>query len=210
QHPVRRQALVVVQGQRRRQRLVDRLIELDPGVVERLQRPEESADEERHQRDRQVAAGDPAHHQVASRRVLSTRRQRADLRHQGPPSTITRPDIVWCPLPQYSWQTIRYSPGRSKTYETREICPGSTMTLTVVWSISSPWVTSRLATTKSTFEPAGTRISRGFQLQTWATITAWYSFGAIWVRPGWLKGGVCATRSTARGSACPGRGMPPR
>ncbi len=54
--------------------------------------------------------------------VLSSVVTRADPQEErgyGRNSTITFPAIVWCEIPQYSWQTRRYSPGRSKRAVTR-------------------------------------------------------------------------------------------
>ena len=58
-----------------------------------------------------------------------------------------------------------YSPGRSKRALTREICPGSSITLTLAPGMNSPWMTSLLVAMKVTVEPAGTRISFGVNAQ---------------------------------------------
>ena len=85
--------LVVVGADHWRQRRVD----VDAGVLQRLEEPGDDAAEER----------DEA---TATMRRAGSRAGRSHRGH-GRASTMILPPIVWCAMPQYSWQMIGYSPG---------------------------------------------------------------------------------------------------
>src|SRR5215831_18719630 len=132
----------------------------------------------RGERDAQIGAGE-----TALRGEVERRLGRPAGAH-GRASTITLPHMVWCAIPQYSWQTNGYSPGRSKRAVTRAIWPGRSMTFTLWRSTWRPWTTSRLVATNVTVDPAGTRTSFGVKVQIPATILASYWPGPVATTPG--------------------------
>ena len=74
-----------------------------------------------------------------------------------------------------------------------EICPGSSITLTLWRGTRSPCTRSLLVAQKWTVEPAGTRISLGANDQICPVSRTSYCPGAISVTPGSLKSGCSAT-----------------
>ncbi len=72
-------------------------VDLDAGVLERLEEAGHHPAEQSDQRDGDVRGGEAL----------------LDPRHRGA-STMILPAIVWWAIPQYSWQMIGYSPGVSK------------------------------------------------------------------------------------------------
>src|SRR4029450_11335943 len=128
---------VVVRADHGRQRRID----LDAGVLERLEEPRQDAAEQGDEGDRDVHGGEA---------LLDARHRLA--------STMILPAIVWCAIPQYSWQMIGYSPGVPKRACAWPIGPGRSITFTLWRGTKSPWTRSLLVAQKCTVEPAGTRI----------------------------------------------------
>src|SRR6266540_2457176 len=91
QDAVQREAVVVGLHQRRRR------VHVDARVLERLKEPGHDPAEERHQGDDQIRS------EETIQGILRGGHRRA--------STITLPAMVWCAMPQYSWQMIGNSPG---------------------------------------------------------------------------------------------------
>src|SRR5207247_10565914 len=81
-------------------------------------------------------------------------------------STMILPAIVWWATPQYSWQMMGYSPGVLKRAWAWEICPGSSITLTLWRGNRGPCPQDVLVAQKGTVAPAGTRHSLGANGQT--------------------------------------------
>ena len=107
---MQREAVVVGADHRREGR-----VEIHPRVLERLEKAHRHSAEERDEGHRQVGASHPT-----LRGEVEECLGRRGGSH-GRASTITLPHIVWCAIPQYSWQTNGYSPGRSKRAVTRAI-----------------------------------------------------------------------------------------
>src|SRR5690606_39955322 len=150
--------------------------DVDVPVRQRLRQPVEHPGDERGVPDVDRPAKDPALSGVdlvtarVEDRCQSRTRRRG--RGGGTHSTITFPAMMWWPSPQYSWQSIWYSPGSRNVYVVRVTCPGISMTLTRVPGIISPCNTSVDVATKVISAPTGTRISVGVKLHALPIITA--------------------------------------
>src|SRR5262249_17733069 len=185
-------------------------IEVDPGVLQRLEESGEDSTEQCGQRDdqirrRQAGFGGQIHGARHPRRRAWMLED--DGRHERG-STMTRAQMVWGAMPHYSWHSSGYSPGVSKRAVDRAIWPGSSIRLMLAPLMNIPWTTSRLVTVKVTVEPAGTRISLGVKLQIAATIETSYRPGATWTTPGLSNGTVSATFVGTTRPSCVGRWMP--
>src|SRR5262249_603292 len=126
QHAVDGEPVVVALDDGRKER-----IEVEPGVLQRLEESGEDSTEQCGQRDdqirrRQAGFGGQIHGARHPRRRAWMLED--DGRHERG-STMTRAHMVWCAMPQYSWHSSGYSPGVSKRAVDRAIWPGSSIRL---------------------------------------------------------------------------------
>ena len=151
---VQRQAVIVGADHRR-----ERRVDVDPGVLQRLEE-----------------AGDVTPPKSATRATIrlapasgAPRRDRGrvgrDGRSHGRASTMIFPPMVWCAMPQYSWQMNGYSPGAIEAGRHACDLAREQHHVDVVAVDMKPVHDVLLVATNVTVEPAGTRISFGAKHQ---------------------------------------------